>query len=154
MSVWRQPPHRTLAAIGLAVSLGVTVANAEVYQWRDENGKLHFSDKKPAQQQAEDISHTVEKVNVDESSAERAKLKQLFKPETAEEKAMKQQKAAQEARRKAQRKKQCAQARRDLEVLRGPVYFVREDGSTYDVSKQEQARRVAKLEGEIRKHCR
>ena len=146
--------NRTLAVFALAASFWFPAVEAEVYQWRDENGKLHFSDKKPRQQEAEDISHTVEKVNVDESSAERAKLHELFKPETPEEKALKQQKAAQEARQQVKMNQRCAEAREALKILRGPVYFTREDGTTYDVSKEEQARRVAKLEADIRKHCR
>ena len=150
---YKQAYKDICALMGLAVCLGAASVEAEVYQWRDENGKIHFSDTKPKQQQAKDISHTVEQVNVDESSAERAKLQQLFKPETEEEKAMKREKAARKARQKAERKKQCAKAREELRILRGPVYFVRDDGSTYDISKAEQARRVADYESQIRKHC-
>ncbi len=126
---------------------------ATIYQWRDENGKLHFSDKKPKHQPAQDISGTVGNVNVDDSGAERAKLQRLFKPATAEEKALQrrqQQQAAQQAR---QRRTQCDKARRYLAVLRGPVYFSREDGSTYDISEDERRQRVAEVEAQIRANC-
>ncbi len=135
------------------LSLMAVATSAEVYQWRDENGKVHFSDKKPRQQKAEDISESVEAVNIDQSQEERDKLGRLFKPETAEEKALKQRKAAQEHNEKVRNAQRCAKAKKGLEILRGPVYFEREDGSTYDVSKEEQARRVAQLERDIRKNC-
>ncbi|MGH1374142.1 MAG: DUF4124 domain-containing protein [Cellvibrionaceae bacterium] len=152
----RFPQSRSIlarAALSLmAVSASVTVSG-EVYQWRDENGKVHFSDKKPKQQKAKDISESVESVNVDQSQAERDKLGRIFKPETAEEKALKQRKAAQEHNDKVRNAQRCAKAKKGLEILRGPVYFTRDDGSTYDISLEEQARRVAKLERDIRKNC-
>ena len=41
-----------LLAIGLLIS-GLT--QAEVYQWRDENGNLHFSDEPPENQKSEQV---------------------------------------------------------------------------------------------------
>jgi len=41
---------------------------AEVYKWVDENGKLQFSDKAPAEKQAENIEKQLQKTNVDEAS--------------------------------------------------------------------------------------
>jgi len=142
------------SAIALGVSLMSLAVTAEVYQWRDENGKLHFSDKKPKQQDSEDISASVKAVNIDDSGEERAKLERLFKPETAEEKALKQQQSADKSQKQAQMKVQCDKAKKTLEILKGPVYFTRQDGSSYDVSVDEQARRVSKLEKSIRKNCR
>ncbi len=143
-----------LTMVFLSLWIGSLGVSAEVYQWRDENGKVHFSDKKPKQQKVNDISESVESVNVDESRQERDKLGRLFKPETAEEKAHKQRKAAQEHNNKIRREQRCAKAKKGLEILRGPVYFTREDGSSYDISTEEQARRVAKLERAIQKNCR
>jgi uncharacterized membrane protein YhiD involved in acid resistance len=140
--------------IALGVGLMSIAVNAEVYQWRDANGKLHFSDKKPKQQDSEDISASVKAVNIDDSGEERAKLEQLFKPETAEEKALKQQKNAEKRQQQAQMKRRCEKAKKTLEILKGPVYFTRQDGSSYDVSVDEQARQVAKLEKKIRQNCR
>lgn len=142
-----------LLLVPLILSSLPSVSAATIYQWRDENGKLHFSDKKPKHQPAEDISRAVEKVNVDDSGAERAKLQRLFKPETAEEKALKQRQQQQTAQQAQRQQVQCGKARRYLEVLRGPVYFSREDGSTYDVSESERQQRVAEMEAQIRDNC-
>jgi len=47
-------------AIGLAACLLVSLtAQAQMYQWKDENGRLHFSDKPPAKHQnASDLTQT------------------------------------------------------------------------------------------------
>tara|TARA_B100000446_G_scaffold52004_4_gene48138 strand:- start:32404 stop:32892 length:489 start_codon:yes stop_codon:yes gene_type:complete len=139
-------------ALAVCSSLSLSVLG-EVYQWRDENGKLHFSDKKPKSIEVNDISESVTNVNVDESGEERAKMERLFKPETPEERALRAQKAAQQAQRKAKNARQCEEARNTLEILRGPVYFTREDGTSYDISKAEQAKKVAKLERQIKRNC-
>nr|WP_233709951.1 DUF4124 domain-containing protein [Aestuariicella albida] len=128
-------------------------ASAEIYQWRDASGKLHFSDKKPKQQAAKDISDTLGDINVDQSAVEREKLERLFKPETPEEKALRQQEAGRQAYREEKRKEQCEQARNYLDALKGPVYFVREDGSSYDISEAERRQRVVALQAQIRQYC-
>lgn len=152
----RSRPVLRLLCIALGgvwlVSMAPPVA-AEIYQWRDADGKLHFSDKKPKQQQAQDISHTVADTNVDESGVERKKLERLFKPETSEEKAMRQKEAGRQAYREEKQQQQCEEARKYLEVLKGPVYFVREDGSSYDISEAERRQKEEKLEAQIRQYC-
>jgi hypothetical protein len=82
----------SLAGILLAVA-----SSAEVYRWTDEHGRVHFSDKPPRDQQAENISDETRSVNVDTSSAERKKLNQLFAPETAEEKRLRETRSAAQA---------------------------------------------------------
>jgi len=37
---------------------------ADIYQWTDENGKVHFSDKPPRDRQVTNISHTTTHINV------------------------------------------------------------------------------------------
>lgn len=145
--------YRLVPCVGLVIGLLVASAQAQVYQWRDADGKVHFSDKKPKAEGAKDISHTVDKTNVDESTAERSKLERLFKQETPEEKAFSQQQAQVKQRESERQQAACEGARNNLKVLRGPVYFTNDDGSTYDVSQEEHKRRVATLEAEIRKYC-
>ncbi|MBU3068489.1 DUF4124 domain-containing protein [Aestuariicella sp. G3-2] len=145
---------RSVLAAGLACLLVMFgSASAEIYQWRDASGKLHFSDKKPKQQAAKDISDTLGDINVDQSAVEREKLERLFKPETPEEKALRQQEAGRQAYREEKRKEQCEQARNYLDALKGPVYFVREDGSSYDISEAERRQRVVALQAQIRQYC-
>ncbi len=137
----------------LCVSGVPTPVSAEVYQWRDEQGKLHFSDKKPRQHQVEDISRRLGKINVDQSRPEQEKLQRLFKPETPAEKAHLQRKQQQQSQQQAKRQRQCQQAQAYLTALRGRVYFEREDGTTYDLSEVERQLKAAELERQIGESC-
>lgn len=146
---------RSVLAAGAACLFAISgAASAEIYQWRDADGKLHFSDKKPKQQAAKEISDTVGDINMDESAVERAKLERLFKPETPEEKALREKEAGQQAYRDEKQQEQCEQARNYLDTLKGPVYFVREDGSSYDISEAERRQRIEALQAQIRQNCR
>lgn len=139
----------------LCVVLGCLAmpAAAEIYQWRDASGKLHFSDKKPKQQEAEAVSYTLGKINTDDSTQEREKLERLFKPETAAEKAQRQQDMQQQAQREQQHQQRCHKARNYLKGLQGRVSFVREDGSVYTVSEAERQQQEAELQAQIRQYC-
>lgn len=48
--------HRLKASLTLLLGLLIGAANAEIYQWRDADGKLHFGDAPPDRQEAEDLS--------------------------------------------------------------------------------------------------
>lgn len=128
-------------------------AAAEIYQWRDASGKLHFSDKKPKKQSAEEISSRLGDVNTDDSTGEREKLERLFKPETAEEKALRQSQAQQQAQRDQRHQQQCDKARSYLDALQGRVTFVRDDGSTYTITEAERKQKEAQMQAQIQEYC-
>lgn len=137
----------------LAIGCLAVPASAEIYQWRDASGKLHFSDKKPKQQAAEEISAQLGELNMDDSSGERKRLERLFKPETAAEKALHQREAQQQAQREQQHQQRCDKARNYLEALRGRVTFVRDDGSTYTITEAERRQEEAAVQAQIREYC-
>lgn len=141
-----------MAVILLAVLASMPV-KAEIYQWRDADGRLHFGDKKPTHLEAEEVSGSVGKVNSDSSGVERKKLERLFKAETVAERAHRQR--VEQARQQDQmkRQQQCDKAREHLAVLQGPVYFVREDGSTYSISETERELRASEMTASIENYC-
>lgn len=128
-------------------------AGAEIYQWRDASGKLHFSDKKPEKQAAEEISAQLDPLNNDDSTAEREKLGRLFKPETAGEKDMRQRDAQQQAQLEQQYEQRCDRARTYLDALRGRVTFVRDDGTTYTITEAERRQKEGEVQAQIRQYC-
>ena len=134
----------------LSLALGV---DAEIYQWRDASGKLHFSDKKPPRQAAEEIATDLQPVNVDDSGAERARLERLFKPETAAERAVQQRQAQLQKQQQSYAQQRCEQARTYLAALQGRVSFVRDDGSSYTISEAERRQQAAAMEAQIREYC-
>ncbi|WP_179957657.1 DUF4124 domain-containing protein [Exilibacterium tricleocarpae] len=141
--------------LGLLVLVALPLwAPAEVYRWVDENGKVHFSDRKPqGKAAAEDISEAVSKTNIDDSTQQNQKLGDVFPKETAAEKALRQRQTQERQTRRQQHDKDCKRARKLLDVLRGRVYFVDENGQPYNISERERKEREAKLQAEINQYC-
>lgn len=139
--------------LALVASSGSEVAVAEIYQWVDDKGRVHYSDRKPKGVQADDVSEALAPVNSDSSAAARAPLNKTFAPPTQEEVERKKREQQKLAESRVEQQKVCTQMRNNLKTLKGRVYFVREDGSEYTVSEKERAKMVSDLEANIRRRC-
>jgi hypothetical protein len=58
---------RKMFLLSMLLLVGVS-AQAEVYKWVDENGKVHFGDRAPAEKKVEAIDDKLNKVNIDHGS--------------------------------------------------------------------------------------
>lgn len=56
-----------------------TLAHAEVYRWVDENGQVHYSDRK-LREDAEDVTAETRLHNLDTSLEERRKVARILRP--------------------------------------------------------------------------
>ena len=127
---------------------------AEIYQWRDAEGKVHFTDKKPKKAtRSKDITHTLERTNVDESGEQRAALKKVFVKETVEERQLKEQKTRQAAATQQRQNQWCERAKRELEKIQGRVIFPDGKGGYESVSEAERQRRETEVRKQLDKHC-
>lgn len=126
-------------------------ATAQIYKWTDANGKVHYSDRKPADDHSEDVSERLGPVNVTDSEPTQEPGEQL--PETEAERIQKQNEQREQARVHAARMKQCAKARDRLRKLSGPVYFEREDGSTFTITEEQRAEQEQQLRQAIERYC-
>ena len=130
------------------------LCHGEIYRWVDDQGKLHFSDKKPqSDHPTEDISKQLRPLNSDTSASETEKLKQVFQEESAEEKAYHHQQQSQQQQHDNARQQACLEAKNQLSILRGRVAFHNPNGKEVIVTEDERARRANQLEEEIRRHC-
>lgn len=127
-------------------------ALAQVYRWVDEQGNVHFGDKKPKKQHVEDISSAVSKTNIDESSRTLKKLENVH-AENEGERQVREGREKEDRNEQIRQKNICAGARRDLRILQGRVFFTDKDGKSYDISEAQRKIRAAKFEAEIRTHC-
>ena len=145
--------HRFCTALGLCSVLLLLASSpqAEVYRWVDENGKTHYSDKKP-KSEAEDITEAVKKQNIDTSIEEQRKLQEIFRPENE---------ADREYHRQQQLKNQptpehiqhCNKQRRYLNKIDGRVQFVDEEGNVVPVTEKQRQQRVEELQRYLAEHC-
>lgn len=144
--------HRHLfAALGLFSALFASMPQAEVYRWVDENGKTHYSDKKP-RTEAEDITQAIKKQNIDTSIEEQRKLQDIFRPENE---------ADREFYRQQQLKNQptpediqhCNNLRHYLNKIDGRVQFIDEDGKAVPVTEKQRQQRVEEVQRYLAQHC-
>jgi len=145
----RQGTATGFSLIGLWL-LGSTVL-AATYQWRDENGQLHFSDKPPANQQATDISEQLKNTNIDEGYQkvlpELERIQRRLSAEAAVQKDQSKDNSSSEI------DQACQQARRELRVLQGRVAFFDESGNQVKVTESERQRMASELQSDIEEYC-
>jgi len=126
---------------------------AEVYRWVDDDGNVHFSDKKPAEMEAEDISKKIANTNIDESSEAMQRLDRVLSESEGEKqirgKTEKKARLEQE-----QRNRVCERARKELSILKGRVVFVDKNGESYNLSEAQRKVQASELEAEINQHCK
>ena len=122
-----------------------------LYRWVDADGKVHFGDRPPQDAEAESIEAKLKPINradatrrEDFPDTRRAQqIEQQYQNE-------KRQQHQQQARRAQQ---VCNRARRELEILKGPVYFVDANGNESTISERERQAQARALEAQIREYC-
>jgi hypothetical protein len=113
------------------------MASAELYRWTDEEGRVHFGDRAPG-----DSSSAAERVEVTPPKpiGQGNDLKQInerlnsLREQEQERLKAQQEQAQQEARKK---EKACKAALKHYNRLQRNFVYKREDGSTYQVSRQQ-----------------
>jgi hypothetical protein len=137
----------TLLLIGL-LSVSINTV-AEVYRWVDKDGKVHYTDRKPAAN-AENITKDVNKQNLDSSSREIARINQMHRED--EDAARIEQHKHEQARAQAMQAP-CAAAQTRLRKMKGRVVFVDKAGKAVTVTEKERQEKVAELERYISNNC-
>lgn len=141
-----------LAAVALLVA---TTVNAQIYQWKDENGKTIISDKPPmgnVRQQRKIASETpVASPSPQKTTADRDlefRKRQKESQESAE-KAKKEQTAS------ADKQENCNSARRHLKALEsGERIALRDDkGERYFMEDQQREQEIEKSRQAVQSNC-
>jgi hypothetical protein len=140
-----------LLALGLCVIALNT--HAEIYRWVDKEGKVHFTDKKPAPE-AENITKTVKSHNTDTSSSELQKLTLMREQEEKERREkMRREQEALKPEREKQRQVYCQKQKERLRNISGYVVFVDDKGKAVPVTEKERQQKVADLKQVIQETC-
>jgi hypothetical protein len=130
---------------------------ADVYQWTDANGKVHFSDKKPAQQtEVKTLDLPSSKTAIDpEQAKHRQQMGEILQQQAVqrqeEEKAR--QKASFEL---AKKQRACANAKRRLQanLNSARTAVMQADGSREYLTAEQRVQRRERLIAEKNKLCR
>lgn len=147
---------RVLLIICLLFALPVHAK--EMFRWVDENGKVHFSDEPP--EKRPDMAEEIEvkappKIGQDENvrAIEERTLKLIEDEDARENEEMRRHLQAREDVAERMRPR-CAQARRDVKALSGPVkYRNKETGELEDVSEARREQDLQRIKKFIAENC-
>ncbi|WP_428819483.1 DUF4124 domain-containing protein [Microbulbifer sp. MCCC 1A16149] len=141
---------RRLIAIGSTL-LALNAGAGELYRWVDADGKVHFGDRPPVEAEAESLDDQLKPVN----SADPTRRQDF--PDTRRAEQIEREYAARKQPRKANAQRQqqaaCAHARKQLKILKGPVYFVDREGNESTISERQREDQARALEQRIRQVC-
>lgn len=147
-------PVKFLVISALLATLAGSLQAQEMYKWTDENGVVHFSDKKPA-------GRDVEAQNV--PSGPPLQGANPYAQEPADEASAGQQRreeiasANQQAREQNQKKQaQCANWQSEVDRLEPNrrVFYENEKGETVRMDDVERVNQVAQLKSQIARFCK
>jgi multidrug efflux pump subunit AcrA (membrane-fusion protein) len=128
-------------------------AGAEVYRWVDAQGNVHFGDKKPADQQAQDISGQLKQQNIDESARQTEQVLQQIDQRQQALQTESQQRQNQGAESRLQREQYCQKANQRLKIMQGRVAFFDDNNQPVEMSEKERQQRAEALARQIAEHC-
>jgi len=153
-----KPDPRTIfVLLAIVVAVAATEAHAkELYRWTDENGVVHFSDKKPPGNQAYQ-SQTVADEPVAPPAATAATPPDAEQPSVAQQRREEIASKKQEARQaQAERSAQCAAWQAEVDRLEPSrrVYYTNEAGETERMDDVQRVETVARLKEQIAANCR
>lgn len=153
--------RRGNAALASALVAGAVVAaadvHAEIYKWVDENGQVHFGERRPADAAAERVDVRTRRspgtaaTSNETQPAEEQQVREV--PLTPEQRA---QKRAEIERLKAAHAKRCQEARDQkfkLTTGGGRVLVESEDGSVATITDEAREQRIAEADKAIEESC-
>lgn len=145
----------TITSLILLLLLGHGLAQAGVYKWVDANGKTHFSDKAPAQENAERIEVDTRPSTTDpELEQYRQRNRALIKV-WDEERSRRQKRSAEIKQQLAQQRQKCDRMRRAYRDSRraGYLYVPRKNGEREIYSDAQRAEYERQMADYLRKRC-
>ena len=126
---------------------------SEIYQWTDDKGQTHFSDRAPSKTKSKEISKQVDQINLaSDLSSPEMMLRHEQSKDAERQKHYQDWKKQQES--SPTKDEKCKELTKLLEIIQGRVVFVDEQGKDMKISEKLRQQRSKQLEDGIRKHCR
>jgi len=130
------------------------IANAEIYKWVDEQGRVHYGDKEITNSQALDLD-TAKKGHINTGSSREEKRRKLLGA-MQEDKERKQTKQKKNREQKKKRDRSCILAKDRLAQFERASYLydLDKDGNRVIRSSEDRDKSTSKLRKKIQKHCK
>ncbi|AWF83066.1 hypothetical protein BTJ40_20820 [Microbulbifer sp. A4B17] len=131
--------------------LAANISAGELYRWIDEDGRVHFGDRPPVHAEAKDISSKLTPINSANATTARSR-NQSAQPRNVEQQYQDRlNREAQE--RQQQLDKACSKARKNLEILRGRVIFLDDNGKEVRRTEREREQMAEDYQRQVNLYC-
>ena len=113
---------------------------SEVYKWIDDSGKVKFSDHAPSEKNAQDVSNSLQKTNVDHASS-KVKITAAISNKTEDEKALEE---SRKQKMELEIGDSCRKMKADIDsIARGDRgYFLDKDGKEEVVLERDRGKKL------------
>jgi len=132
-----------------------SLANAGIYKWTDENGKVHYGDKPTAggEELNIQVKQSTAPIKSDETRAER---RQRISDSMTDDRLERNKKKDEAKKKRAQLNRQCVQAKDRLKRYKqaNRLYNLDKDGNRRILSDKSRDKSIANLQKEIRRKCK
>lgn len=150
--------NKLLSVFVCSLILSILPAQAEIYKWRDEHGRIHYGDR-PVSKEAEEIKYKSSATPGNNSAAswqEIQERQEKFLDYLQEERKARDDKRQEQLQKLAQRKEQCKEAKAYRDELNSVPIFYRVDdqGNKEFVSVEEKEENLNKAVTFISKYCK
>ena len=143
-------------ALGFLLLFSWQPVGAGIYQWTDQQGRVHFSDR-PVDAGSKEIrvNSKPSSSNPAESQAERQKIQQRMLDIYQEERLQKREVAEERKQAKKQKVVKCREARSRYDRLNnaGGIYNYDDSGERRYLSEAERERYIAKVKNDVKHWC-
>ncbi|GAA5525318.1 hypothetical protein Maes01_01884 [Microbulbifer aestuariivivens] len=143
-------------AITASSSLACHAARADtLFRWIDEDGLVHFGDRPPAGAAAEDMTAAILPINSADAARPAISSQQRKAARDLERQYLNRQhqQQQQQQQQRAQRAHACREARHNLNILRGPVIVLDQDGQEVRLTERGRQQWAEEQEKLVQKYC-
>ncbi len=146
----------TLSLLTLFLLVGHNVTQAGIYKWVDANGKVHYSDKAPARQKAQELDVDVGPVEANPELEQYRQRNRALLKVWDEERSQRQSQQTEKRQQLAQKRQRCAKLQREYDASRraGYLYVPRKDGERDIYSDDQRAEYEQQLASYLRRRCK
>ncbi|WP_444920376.1 DUF4124 domain-containing protein [Microbulbifer sp. CnH-101-G] len=131
--------------------VAASTSAGELYRWVDADGRVHFSDRPPAEVKAQDISGQLGPINAAEATRKRPSL--TTSGTTSADREFQQRQQKEQRAQQQEQQRICSNARQRLRSINGRVAFIDKNGKEVRYSERERQQMAEKLKQEIARRC-
>ncbi|MBU2709460.1 DUF4124 domain-containing protein [Zooshikella harenae] len=151
----KMPKSCQQVVVSVLLLVASCLVQAEMYQWRDEQGRVHYSDKPPAsaEQQVDKVDIRVKNNDFDYMDESRMEaLRRQEQNKSVRDELVGEEKGKQEKQEK-QKLNLCQKLRSRLKTLEGPVQLLDKEGNPVNISEKEREAKAKQLREQVQQYC-